>query len=82
MGSVEQDGVQQELGEYGGVVGGTDGESLAGAVFVDEHFGDNLVDSSGNSITITGEDEYGIFVLGRCGGPLEDSSLECDQSTP
>lgn len=81
-GSVELPGNRQEVGEYGGVIGANNGAAAAGGIFAEEHFGDDLRDSGGNPITITGEEEFGIFVLGRCGGPLADASPECSAVDP
>ncbi len=84
-GEVELPSVRTDVGEYGGLIGGNAGEAMAGGIYVDEHF-DELIDpATGNPITrpdgtqvvISGEEEFGIFVLGRCGSGLEDPSAEC-----
>lgn len=59
-----------DVGDYAGVIGGTDASELAGGLFVEEHFG-----TAGPLQNITGEEEYGIFVLGRCGGPNADPGV-------
>ncbi len=53
------------VGEYGGIFGGTDSEGVAGGIRATEHF------DNGSS----GEEEYGLFVLGRCGSASETSAL-------
>ena len=73
-GDVERAGSRQEVGEYAGIIGGPDSNALAGGLHVEEHFD--------TALTVAGEEEYGVFVLGRCGGTLEDSSTECDIVDP
>lgn len=66
------DGSRQTVGEYGGVIGGVDSDALAGGLYVVDHISNDIDD----------EEEYGTFVLGRCGGPLEDASTECSVVDP
>jgi len=65
------------IGSYAGLIGGTQAEAIAGSLVATEHFGDNVTDTLGNPISIDGEEEYGIFVIGRCNGPSADVSAEC-----
>ena len=51
----------QQRGQYGGVFAGTDSSAVAGGLFVSDH-----IDGFEN------EEEYGIFVLSKCGTPTED----------
>lgn len=81
VGEVEFPGVRQDVGSYAGTIGGNDGQAMAGGIFASEHYGDPT-DSTGAIIPISGEEEFGIFVLGRCGGPVEDPSPECDAVDP
>ncbi len=67
-GSVQSDD-QRPVGDYGGVIGGVQSDAIAGGLYATEHFGD-----SGPLSTVTDEEEYGIFVLGRCGSALEDAA--------
>lgn len=46
-------------GSYGGIFGGTESEVMAGVIFMEDH----LVE------TTDLEEEYGVWVLGKCGGP-------------
>jgi hypothetical protein len=57
-----------DVGDYAGVIGGVESEALAGGIFVSEHFG-----PTGTLAGVNGEEEYGVFVLGRCGGPVADA---------
>lgn len=79
---IVENGSRTVVGNYGGTIGGVNSTALAGGLYAKEHFGDNVVDGGGNPITFTDEEEYGIFVLGRCGGPLEDASTECSVVDP
>lgn len=62
-------GSRQEVGEYAGVIGGPDAEAIGGGLFAEEHFDE--------AIDVDGEEEYGIFVLGRCGTGQADHGAEC-----
>ena len=55
--------VGSDIGDYGGIIGGPDGEGLAGGIFLGEF------DGLGDQLGIEDEEEYGIFVLDRCGTP-------------
>ncbi|UWQ47002.1 thymidylate synthase [Leisingera aquaemixtae] len=61
---------QQSVGEYGGVFSGTNAASVAGGVHATGH-----ITEYGPEI-----EEYGVFVLGQCGGASSDPL--CDQPTP
>ncbi len=75
--TIEADGTftgdaQQDLiskGSYGGVFGGTNASAVAGTLFVEEHI--NGIDNI---------DEYGLFVLAKCGEPGADPV--CNQPVP
>ncbi|MEL7164132.1 MAG: thymidylate synthase [Pseudomonadota bacterium] len=54
-----------DTGDYGGIFGGDEGQAVAGGIYIIDH----LV-----STTAT-EEEFGIFVLGRCGTALQTSSI-------
>ena len=71
---VELPGSRQDVGGAAGIIGGQDSDVLAGGLFAEEHFAD--------SIAVGGEEEYGLFVLGRCGGPQQDPSTECSVVDP
>ena len=62
---LEGDPTRQDRGDYGGIFGGVDSEAVAGAIFIEDHL---LEDTNV-------EQEYGIFVLGRCGGDLESAGI-------
>lgn len=62
-------GTRRAAGEYAGIIGGPNSEAIAGSLYVEEHFEDAL--------EVTGEEEYGIFVLGRCGTSQADHGSEC-----
>ncbi|MFC4667707.1 thymidylate synthase [Seohaeicola nanhaiensis] len=59
----------QNKGTYGGIFGGQDSSAVAGSVFVKDH-----IDGVDN------EEEYGIFVLPKCGTPGQDAL--CNQPNP
>lgn len=71
-GGVEIEGTRRSVGDYAGIVGGTDSEVMAGGIFVEEQF-----DTTGTLGAVTGEEEYGVFVIGKCGGAFEDASPDC-----
>ncbi|WIY27333.1 thymidylate synthase [Parasedimentitalea psychrophila] len=56
------------VGEYGGIFSGTDAVAVAGSIHVKDH------------IAIPDIEEYGIFVLGQCGGANSDPL--CNQPVP
>lgn len=64
-GDVRLSGDEQDRGDYAGIFGGVDSEAVAGAIYVEDH----LIDETNT------EEEYGIFVLGRCGSAVETSAL-------
>ncbi|WP_299553874.1 thymidylate synthase [uncultured Tateyamaria sp.] len=64
----EGDTSRSDIGDYAGIFGGVDSEAVAGAIFVADH----LLDGT------SAEEEYGVFVLGRCGGPLESAAICAD----
>lgn len=53
--------IGSQIGSYGGVIGGPDGNGLAGTIRLDEW------DGLGNQLGFENEEEYGVFVLERCG---------------
>lgn len=61
---------QQSVGEYGGVFSGTNAASVAGGVHASGHIAEYGPDI----------EEYGVFVLGQCGGASSDPL--CNQPTP
>ena len=63
-------GSRTNVGSYAGILGGPDSNVLAGGVYLKDHFEPVL--------SVEDEEEYGVFVLGKCGGALEDPSPECD----
>ena len=56
------------VGVYGGIFSGTDAAVVAGSIFAEDHIG------------IQDIEEYGIFVLGQCGGA--HSAPLCNQPVP
>ncbi|MHA6262715.1 thymidylate synthase [Arenibacterium sp. CAU 1754] len=67
QGQVSQ--LNQSRGVYGGIFGGTDASAIAGGLFAKDHIAN-----------VTGEEEYGIFVLTQCGQPGADAL--CNQPVP
>ncbi|ASM71608.1 MULTISPECIES: hypothetical protein [Roseobacteraceae] len=57
-----------DIGDYGGIFGGVESEAMAGVVFMEDH----LVTST------TAENEYGVWVLGKCGGPEATAAICAD----
>lgn len=57
------------VGTYGGLFGGTEASAVVGGINVSDHIE-----------TLDGETEYGVFVLGKCGGANADPI--CDQPHP
>ena len=55
-----------DVGNYAGVLGGSDSEAIAGSLYVGKHFDDQP----------SGE-EYGIFVLGKCGTAASNDPALC-----
>ena len=55
-----------DVGNYAGVLGGSDSEAIAGSLYVGKHFDDQP----------SGE-EYGIFVLGKCGTAASNDPAVC-----
>ena len=53
--------VGNDVGDYGGLFGGPDAAAVAGIVRLE------AVDGSNNIRGYEGEEEYGVFVLGKCG---------------
>ena len=62
---VAPSGDRQTVGEYGFIFGGTNSDAVACGLYVEEHMGPGFGD----------EEEYGLFVLGRCGTPVGTSPL-------
>jgi hypothetical protein len=76
-GTTELSGTRTNVGNYGGTIGGNDAEVLAGGLFAEEHFGpDGLLQN------VTNEEEYGIFVLGRCGTAASAGVAGCTGADP
>ncbi len=71
FGDVELTGDRTDRGDYGGIFGGEDAEAVAGVIFVSDH----LIDGT------NAEEEYGVFVLGKCGTAVETSAI-CDEVNP
>lgn len=71
---IQPTGTRTTVGQYAGVIGGTDSEAIAGGLYVAEHFDE--------AIDVTGEEEYGVFVLGRCGTGQTDHGAECTVVDP
>ena len=70
LGNAEIEGaVGTDVGDYGGIFGGTSARSVAGVVVL-EDFNENIED----------EEEIGVFVLTQCGQP-NDAAL-CDIVNP
>ena len=69
-GRVEYAGnVQNDIGDYGGVFGGTDAAAVGGVVSLTEF------DGVGNPLGLEAEREIGVFVLSRCGVAGSDPVL-------
>lgn len=68
-GDVTQGSGATDVGDYGGIFGGTDASAVAGSLYVQDH-----VTGTANI------DEYGLFVLGQCGTPGADPI--CTQPHP
>ncbi|MEP0210926.1 MAG: thymidylate synthase [Paracoccaceae bacterium] len=68
------------VGDYGGIIGGPDSNVVTGGLYAVEHFGSD----TGTALdTVTDEEEYGIFVLGRCGSALQDATAtDCASVDP
>lgn len=56
-----------DIGDYGGIFGGTDAEVMAGAIYLEDH----LVSDTNADV------EYGTFVLGACGSAVETGGTLC-----
>lgn len=73
---VEYDGIiTLDIGDYAGIFGGTDASGVAGGLRLTEF------DGQGNPSGFDGEEEYGIFVLDKCGTPAANASV-CAQVRP
>ncbi|MFD1194032.1 thymidylate synthase [Seohaeicola saemankumensis] len=60
---------EQDIGDYGGIFGGTDASAVGGVVALTEF------DGPSNSLGYQGERETGVFVLSRCGATGSDPLL-------
>jgi len=59
-GTVEYEGVVgSQIGSYAGLFGGAGATSVAGVVYLEEF--------DGTTNRVTGEEEYGVFIMTRCG---------------
>jgi hypothetical protein len=63
---------EMDIGEYGGIFGGTNAAAIGGVVSLSEF------DGAGNSLGLTAEREIGTFVLSRCGVAGDDPVLCAD----
>lgn len=72
LGSTENT-AQDVTGSYGGIFGGTDANSVAGVVHLED-----VHDSTGT--VIENAEEHGVFVLTQCG--VNNTSAECSQTLP
>ncbi len=61
-----------DIGDYGGIFGGTDAAAVGGVVSLTEF------DGEGNLRNLEGEREIGVFVLSRCGVAGSDPTLCVD----
>jgi len=66
---VRQNNGEDTVGTYGGIFAGTDSSAVAGTLFVEDHI-----------VAATNSEEYGLFVLGQCGGASADPV--CTQPHP
>lgn len=67
LGNVEYLDVDDvQIGNYAGIFGGNGATSVAGTVFLEEF--------DGTTNTVQGEEEYGVFVLTRCGADNDHAS--------
>ena len=55
-----------DIGDYGGIFGGTNASGVAGTIHLEQWDGPN------NPLGFEGEEEYGVFVLDQCGQPVDD----------
>ena len=75
LGEVEFDNTPDEqIGTYGGIIGGDDGSAMAGVIFLDNIF---VTDDPRNDDF---DNEVGVFVLPRCGTP--GAPPICDNVNP
>ncbi|MEL7099626.1 MAG: thymidylate synthase [Pseudomonadota bacterium] len=71
FGDVELAGDRTDRGDYGGIFGGTDANAVAGVIFIADHLVSNT----------QAEEEWGTFVLGKCGGPSATDAI-CAEVEP
>ncbi|MEO0937329.1 MAG: thymidylate synthase [Pseudomonadota bacterium] len=71
FGDVELSGDRTDRGDYGGIFGGPESEAVAGVIFIADHLVSNT----------QAEEEYGTFVLGKCGSPSETAAI-CNSVEP
>ncbi|WP_135503701.1 thymidylate synthase [Roseovarius aestuariivivens] len=64
-----------DIGDYGGIFGGTDASAVAGNVYLEQF------DGPGDIYGLSGEEEVGVFVLDQCGQPVEDT-VGCASTNP
>lgn len=60
--------VNESIGGYGGIFGGTNASGVAGVLRVEEFDGPN------DPLGLENEQEYGVFVLDQCGQPVQDAA--------
>tara|TARA_R110000764_G_scaffold9998_7_gene31289 strand:- start:3648 stop:4589 length:942 start_codon:yes stop_codon:yes gene_type:complete len=68
FGDVRLNGETDPRGNYGGIFGGTESEVMAGVLFIEDHLVSNT----------TAEQEYGMWVIGKCGGPQQSAAICSD----
>ena len=56
-----------DIGDYGGIFGGSNAEVMAGSIFLEDH----LIEGT------NADQEYGIFVLGQCGSSVATGGALC-----
>jgi hypothetical protein len=66
---------QEEIGSYAGVFGGVGATSVAGGIYLNGDFIQEI-----NGFVIDNEEEYGLFVLNQCG--LSGDAAICDNVNP
>ncbi|MFW8593465.1 thymidylate synthase [Cribrihabitans neustonicus] len=68
--ATQDDGEPGSVGTYAGIFAGENAASVAGSLYAKDH-----IEAAGSGI-----EEYGVFVLGQCGGANSDPV--CDQPVP
>ncbi|SDN46649.1 hypothetical protein SAMN05216196_101621 [Lutimaribacter pacificus] len=74
--TVEYDGIlNNDIGDYGGIFGGPNADGVAGGVHLTEF------DGQGDPLGFDSEEEYGTFVLDKCGTPDANATI-CSSVSP